>query len=44
MKHPPVISSLILDPSDPEFSGDLRVPLPTGARDPGAQDAVMWPR
>lgn len=24
-KHPPVISSLILDPSDPEFSGDLRV-------------------
>jgi superfamily II DNA or RNA helicase len=24
-KHPPVISSLILEPSDPEFSGDLRV-------------------
>ncbi|WP_051025413.1 helicase-related protein [Nocardia aobensis] len=24
-KHPPVISSLILAPSDPEFSGDLRV-------------------
>ncbi|SUE13272.1 helicase and type iii restriction enzyme [Rhodococcus gordoniae] len=24
-KHPPVISSLILEPSDPDFSGDLRV-------------------
>ena len=24
-KHPPVISSLILEPSDPRFSGDLRV-------------------
>ncbi|WP_280217573.1 helicase-related protein [Nocardia neocaledoniensis] len=24
-KYPPVISSLILEPSDPEFSGDLRV-------------------
>jgi superfamily II DNA or RNA helicase len=24
-KHPPVISSLILEPSDPKFSGDLRV-------------------
>ncbi|PPJ29335.1 helicase-related protein [Nocardia nova] len=24
-KHPPVISSLILEPADPEFSGDLRV-------------------
>lgn len=24
-KHPPVMSSLILEPSDPEFSGDLRV-------------------
>ena len=24
-KHPPVISSLILEPSDPQFSGDLRV-------------------
>ncbi|WFN91657.1 helicase-related protein [Gordonia sihwensis] len=24
-QHPPVISSLILEPSDPEFSGDLRV-------------------
>ena len=24
-KHPPVISSLILEPSDPNFSGDLRV-------------------
>ncbi|MGO4442192.1 helicase-related protein [Mycobacterium sp. 2YAF39] len=24
-KHPPVISSLILEPSDPHFSGDLRV-------------------
>lgn len=24
-KHPPVISSLVLEPSDPEFSGDLRV-------------------
>ena len=24
-KHPPVISSLILEPSDPDFSGDIRV-------------------
>ncbi len=24
-QHPPVISSLILEPSDPDFSGDLRV-------------------
>ncbi|MGW4535406.1 helicase-related protein [Nocardia sp. NPDC004340] len=24
-QHPPVISSLILEPSDPQFSGDLRV-------------------
>ncbi|NIL84131.1 RNA polymerase-associated protein RapA [Rhodococcus fascians] len=24
-KHPPVISSLILEPSDPDFSGDVRV-------------------
>ncbi|WP_238423947.1 helicase-related protein [Rhodococcus ruber] len=24
-KHPPVIASLILEPSDPDFSGDLRV-------------------
>ena len=39
-KHPPVISSLILEPSDPKFSGDLRVLSRLArTREPGALDA-----